>query len=244
MRSLPALYQDDDDGNDLSDLGLSGGKKNSVSDDDLQPLHHVAEEREANDTREEENVFRSAEQPVAPVKVATVTATADSVAENGYDRAIKDYVDFTESKKTSVIKCNDQQKPQKPRKPHIEMKRRMSAPKIEEKVMLLKTRSQSTKDINAASSELPKVDIGKRREIFEKICLETKCVEVLQQTTISVVTKQPPPPPPPPPVKKNKPFELVPPVAVCTADVQQQVIEEISLPESPSPPPGKIYKCK
>lgn len=231
---MPALYQDDDDGNDLSDLGLSAGKKNSISDDEPQ-LHNVAEEREANDPaprEEEEDVFRLAEQPIAPVKMATVTAAA----ENGYDRAIKDYVDFTESKRTSVIKCEEQQKPQKPRKPLTEMKRRMSAPKIEEKVMLLKTRSQSTKDLHAATaSELPKVDIGKRREIFEKICSETKSAE-MQQTT---VTRQPPSSL----TKKIKPLEMSPPVAavVCTADTRQQAIKEISLPESPSPSPGKIF---
>lgn len=236
---MPALYQDDDDGNDLSDLGLSAGKKNCVGDDEPQ-LHDVVEEREANvpaprEEEEVEDVFRSAEQPIAPVKVATVTAIVESAAENGYDRAIKDYVDFTESKRTSVIKCEEQQKLQKPRKPLAEMKRRMSAPKIEEKVMLLKTRSQSTKDLHAAvAGELPKVDIGKRREIFEKICSETKSAEV-QQTTVA---RQPPPA-----AKKTKPFEVSPPVAavVCTADVRQQAVKEISPPESPSPSPGKIF---
>lgn len=253
LRSLPALYQDDDDGNDLSDLGLSAGKKNSVGDDEPPQLHDVAEEREANDPaaaalvlQEEEDVFRSAEQPVAAaVKVATVTTTVESVAENGYDRAIKDYVDFTESKRTSVIKCEEQQlqKPQKPRKPLAEMKRRMSAPKIEEKVMLLRTRSQSTKDLHAAAvGELPKVDIGKRREIFEKICSETKsAAETVQQTTVAVAARQPPSPPPP--ANKTKPLDLSPPVAavICAADVRQQVVKEISLPGSPpSPSPGKI----
>lgn len=260
---MPALYQDDDDGNDLSDLGLSKGKK-SNEDDGGDDSHHMAGEKLCEDEAaadQEEDVFRGAEEPavaVSTAKVTTVTTTVtttkttitgDSVAENGYDRAIKDYVDFAESKKTSVAKCDElqqsshQQQQQQPpcRKPLAEVKRRMSAPKIEEKVMLLKTRSQSTRDLNAATtSELPKVDIGKRREIFEKICLETKA-EVQQTTAINRL-------PPPPLVPKKKSVESVasPPstiAASCTTtvtDIRQQVIDEVSPPVSP--PPGKIFE--
>lgn len=269
------MYQDDDDGNDLSDLGLSTGKKNCVDDYDEEevprdhasedhrsrsadggaenrvPLHRFDSRTEAlpEEEHEEEDVFRGAEEPSAvAVRVATVqtiasvppTVAEPVVTENGYDRAIKDYVDFAESKRTSVAKCDEQQLPC--RKPAVaEIRRRMSAPKIEEKVMLLKTRSQSTRDLNAAvTGELPKVDIGKRREIFEKICSETKAADV-QHT---VTTRQPslakkksvkasPTSPSPPAVS----------VAVTTSDVfLQQVVEDISLPESPpeSPLPSKI----
>jgi len=225
---LPALYQDDDDGNDLSDLGLSTGKKNSVDEDE------PPKERPEVDRPEEEDVFCAAEGPVAnaDVKVATVTTTESAaIAENGYDRAIKDYVDFAESKRT---KCDEQRRPPC-RKPLVEIKRRMSAPKIEEKVMLLKTRSQSTKDLNAAVGELPRVDIVKRREIFEKICSDTKsCIAEAQQQTSVVVTRQPPPPPP---AKNKKPLEVS---SVAVTVIRPQVIEEISPPESPPPPPGKI----
>uniref|UniRef100_A0A2H8U1R6 Uncharacterized protein CG43427 n=1 Tax=Melanaphis sacchari TaxID=742174 RepID=A0A2H8U1R6_9HEMI len=212
LRSLPALYQDDDDSNDLSDLGLSTSKKNCVDDYDGDEMlqNHTTEDHRNRSTdssveervshqfdcqtkdlveedREEDDVFRGAKEPAAvPVKMATVQTiaavmvapTEPAVAENGYDRAIKDYVDFAESKRTSVAKCEEQPLPC--RKPAVtEIRRRMSAPKIEEKVMLLKTRSQSTKDLNsAATGELPKVDIVKRREIFEKICSETKAAEV------------------------------------------------------------------
>lgn len=263
MRSLPALYQDDDDGNDLSDLGLSTGKK-SNTDDGGDDHHHVTEEKHREGesvTDQDEDVFRGAEEPavaVSTAKVATVSTTVttskpcsftgESVTENGYDRAIKDYVDFAESKRTSIAKCDEPQQPshqqqqqqQLPcRKPLAEIKRRMSAPKIEEKVMLLKTRSQSTRDLNAATAnELPKVDIGKRREIFEKICLETKAE--VQQTT--AITRSPPPPLLP---KKNSLEIVTPPpptTTPCTAtitDIRKQVIDEVSPPESP--PPGKIF---
>lgn len=257
------MYQDDDDGNDLSDLGLSTGKK-SNADDGGDDHHHVAEEKHREDESaadQDEDVFRGAEEPsvvASTAKVATVATTVtsiktcstngESVAENGYDRAIKDYVDFAESKRTSISKCDEplqpshqQQQQQQPscRKPLAEIKRRMSAPKIEEKVMLLKTRSQSTRDLNAATAnELPKVDIGKRREIFEKICLETKA-EVQQTTAITRL-------PPPPLVPKKKSFESVAPppptAAPCTAtvtDIRKQVIEEVSPPGSP--PPGKSF---
>jgi len=265
---LPALYQDDDDGNDLSDLGLSTGKKNSSGDYDEEEIlrDHAAEDHRScfedggaddrvlhqfsNRTEDlaeedcEEEVFRGAEEPAAvAVKVATVQTiaavapmvTEPVVAENGYDRAIKDYVDFTESKRTSMAKCEEQ--PLKSCKPVVaEIRRRMSAPKIEEKVMLLKTRSQSTRDLNsAAASELPKVDIGKRREIFEKICSETKAADV----QLTVVARQPSlakksvkaSPTPSPPAS----------VAAAATDVfLQQVVEDISPPESSLP--GKIKK--
>jgi len=264
---LPALYQDDDDGNDLSDLGLSTGKKNNTGDYDEEKIlrDHAAEDHRscstdggANDqvlhqfdsrtenlAEEEEDVFRGAEEPAAvAIKVATVQtiaavapmATEPAVSENGYDRAIKDYVDFAESKRTSVAKCEDQ--PLLCRKPAVaEIRRRMSAPKIEEKVMLLKTRSQSTKDLNIATAgELPKVDIGKRRQIFEKICSETKAADV-QHT---VAARQPS-------LAKKKsvkasttpssPASAV--ASVATPDVfLQQVVEDVSPPESSLP--GKI----
>jgi len=237
---LPALYQDDDDGNDLSDLGLSTGKKTSVNGD--EPPRECHRPEVAADRVDEEDVFRAAEeQPVAAtaaVKVATVTAT-DSV-ENGYDRAIKDYVDFAESKRrTTSNKCDEQQqhRPAPGRKPPVEVKRRMSAPRIEEKVMLLKTRSQSTKDLNATIGELPRVDIVKRREIFEKICSSdtTKSVAEAAQQPQHTFVRQPPPPPLLS-AKNKKPFEVSSPATV----VWSQVIEEISPPKSPSPPPGKI----
>lgn len=230
MRSLPALYQDDDDGNDLSDLGLSTGKKSSVDgDDDGHRGGRGVSSTEDKCGREDEDVFRGAENPVAAsaaAKTATVTTTA-ATAENGFDRAIKDYVDFAESKRTSVaVKCENPQQQQTRRKPlAAEMKRRMSAPKIEEKVMLLKTRSQSTKDLHsaAAAAELPKVDIGKRREIFEKAA-----AEIQQQ---------------PPQLAKKKPLETPPPVSVARTggpqDIRRQVIEEISPPGSPPSPTGK-----
>lgn len=186
---------------------------------------------------QEEDVFRGAEEPVAvAIKMATITTTAvtttDMVTENGYDKAIKDYVDFAESKKTLVAKCDEQQSQQeqqpKPcKKPYAEIKRRMSAPKIEEKVMLLKTRSQSTKDLNAsATCELPKVDIGKRREIFEKICLETKTNAEVTSLDLkkSVLTK-----------KSKTLDELSPPpqvdVLYTTNTVRQQLmVEKMSPP--------------
>lgn len=260
------MYQDDDDGNDLSDLGLSTGKK-SNADDSGDDHHHVAGEKHREDESvadQDEDVFRGVEEPAvvaSTVKVATTVTTTktcstigESVVENGYDRAIKDYVDFAESKRTSIAKCDEPQQPSHQqqqqqqqlqplcRKPVAEMKRRMSAPKIEEKVMLLKTRSQSTKDLNAATAnELPKVDIGKRREIFEKICLETKA-EVQQTTAIARL------PPPPLVPKKKSPESVAPPppppptAAPCTAtvtDIRKQVIDEVSPPGSP--PPGKIF---
>lgn len=221
LRSLPALYQDDDDGNDLSDLGLSTGKKN----DDCEEDHRVAEKcATASADVQDEDVFHGDESDAA----AKIPTTTGSVAENGYDRAIKDYVDFAESKRASVAKCDEQQQPPSyNRKPLTEAKRRMSAPKIEEKVMLLKTRSQSTKDLNAAvvTAELSKVDIGKRREIFEKICHETKATVEVQQTAIAA--RQPPPLP----ACKKKSFEE----NTCSttmATIRQQVIEEVPLPES------------
>lgn len=275
---MPALYQDDDDGNDLSDLGLSTGKKNCVNDYDEgevprrdhasedhrsrladggaedRVLHKLGSRTEvlAEEDHEDEDVFRGAEEPAAvAVRVATVqtiaavtpTVTAEPVvAENGYDRAIKDYVDFAESKRTSMAKCEEQQ--QSCRKPAVaEIRRRMSAPKIEEKVMLLKTRSQSTRDLNAAptvTGELPKVDIGKRREIFEKICSETKSADVQYNVTARK-----------PSLAKEKSVKVspmpLPPASVATATTDgflQQVVEDIPLPESPpeSPLPSKILK--
>lgn len=274
------MYQDDDDANDLSDLGLSTSKKNDDEDDNIERLHHDVEgkcwtESEQNLNDPEEDVFRGAEEPAASatIKVATVAVTTkkESVTENGYDRAIKDYVDFAESKRSSMAKCDEQQQYQNKnqiqsqnenqnqsqqqscRKSLTEMKRRMSAPKIEEKVMLLKTRSQSTKDLNAAvANELPKVDIGKRREVFEKICLETKA-EVQQATSIVTTRQSAQPikkkpleissPSPPPPPSKPQPPATINRSTVITVIQQQIMCEDNSLPKSPSPPPGKLmYK--
>lgn len=266
MRSLPALYQDDDDGNDLSDLGLSTSKKNCVDnyDEDEMQRNHTTEDdhrshskdgsaeervlhqldfRSEDLAEEDEDVFRGAKEPAAvAVRMATVQtiatvvgpATEPVVAENGYDRAIKDYVDFAESKRTSVAKCEEQTQPC--RKPAVaEIRRRMSAPKIEEKVMLLKTRSQSTKDLNsAAAGELPKVDIVKRREIFEKICSETKAADVQHNSVArqpSLAKKK---------FLKESPTPLPPPASV--ADVfPEQMVEDI-IYSSESLLPGNIFK--
>jgi len=256
---LPALYQDDDDGNDLSDLGLSTGKKHCpdyYDEDDvlqdraadgrgaeeraLHQLGHQASEAPAaggDRQEEEEDVFRGAEEPVAAaVRVATVQTVAavaatiePAVPENGYDRAIRDYVDFTESKRISAAKCEEQSTPGR-KFAVAEIRRRMSAPKIEEKVMLLKTRSQSTKDLNAAVNELPKVDIGKRREIFEKICSETKAADVQHNIVARQSSKK---------VLKASPIPSSPTsVAAAAVDVFRQqdvVVEDISPPESPLP---------
>lgn len=242
LRSLPALYQDDNDGNDLSDLGLSTGKKNNVDDDDHESSKHRTVDHE-------EDVFCGVGEPVATasVKVATVASTITTdhpvAVENGYDRAIKDYVDFAESKRTSVAKCEEQQQKQQqspsPRKALAEVKRRMSAPKIEEKVMLLKTWSQSTKDLNAGVSELPKVDIVKRREIFEKICSETKAAAEVLQTAgkhqASAVAKKKSPVAVTAVSTTIPSPNLLPPVAViCTDDRPQHAIKEISQPETPA----------
>lgn len=246
MRSLPALYQDDDDGNDLSDLGLSAGKKSSVDGADNDERRRG--ESEERGGREDGDVFCGAEsRPVAAsdaAKTATVLQT-----ENGFDRAIKDYVDFAESKRTSAAaaKCDEdpeqrQQGPRGrklPRAAEVVTKRRMSAPKIEEKVMLLKTRSQSTKDLHsAAAAELPKVDIGKRREIFEK------AAEAQLQAQTAVVARQQQQAPQL--AAKKKPLESPPSVSVarpgssCSGpqDILCQVIEEVSPPS----PTGE-YSC-
>ncbi|XP_027840038.2 LIM and calponin homology domains-containing protein 1 isoform X1 [Aphis gossypii] len=275
LRSLPALYQDDDDGNDLSDLGLSTSKKNCVDDydeDEMQRNHtteddhhshskdssseervlHQLDFRSENLAEEDEDVFRGAKEPAAvAVKMATVQtiatvvgpATEPVVVENGYDRAIKDYVDFAESKRTSVAKCEEQTLPC--RKPAVaEIRRRMSAPKIEEKVMLLKTRSQSTKDLNSAAGELPKVDIVKRREIFEKICSETKATDVQHNVAArqpSLVKKK---------FLKESPTSSPPPasVAATVTDVfPEQMVEDIIYsPESPLPEtePSKVVETQ
>lgn len=240
MRSLPALYQDDDDGNDLSDLGLGTGSKNNINDDDdhvEQSVHENGLQAVAN---QEEDVFRGAEEPVAvAIKMATITTTAvtttDKVTENGYDKAIKDYVDFAESKKTLVTKCDEQQEQQQPkpcRKPFAEIKRRMSAPKIEEKVLLLKTRSQSTKDLNASTTcELPKVDIGKRREIFEKICLETKANTEVTALDLKKST----------PAKKTKTLDELSPPSQIDVTYTPNIVVRQQLEIEKITPPGKIY---
>ncbi|XP_050537475.1 LIM and calponin homology domains-containing protein 1-like isoform X7 [Daktulosphaira vitifoliae] len=175
LRSLPALYQDDDDGNDLSDLGLSTscGKK---SDESLKECAQI----------EQENVFCETEKDEKKTTETVVVTEQTQQTENGFDRAIKDYVDFAESKKTTS-KVEDDYSDSKLQPmavpsyrkpvtlPIAETKRRLSAPKIEEKVMLLKNRSQSTKDLHSASiNELPKVDISKRREMFEKAVTEVQ----------------------------------------------------------------------
>lgn len=179
---MPALYQDDDDGNDLSDLGLSVAKKGGGGGGDGGG---GADDDRHRERTGDEDVFRPADD-------------APAATENGYDRAIKDYVDFAESKKTEAAVKRDkeqqqqQQQPPPPRRkpPAAEAKRRTSAPKIEEKVMLLKTRSQSTRELNVVGGhgvqeQLPRVDIGKRRELFERM------TETIKAGTESVKKKQP-----------------------------------------------------
>lgn len=232
MRSLPALYQDDDDSNDLSDLGLSTGKKSGDGNDEMPRAGHLSEEY----LQENEDVFGGAEEQVA-VAVQTIAAVVKPATENGYDRAIKDYVDFAESKRTSVAKCDEQPPEAGSRKPvAAEIRRRMSAPKIEEKVMLLKTWSQSTKDLNAATSaagELPKVDIGKRREIFEKICSETarSVGDAQQHKKNKSPNKVSAPTPPAQPTEAAS-------VAAAVDVFRQQVVEDVS--PIASPVSGKI----
>ncbi|XP_050428023.1 uncharacterized protein LOC126838002 isoform X2 [Adelges cooleyi] len=252
LRSLPALYQDDDDGNDLSDLGIStGGKKSEDSSD------------ECSKNGREDEVFREeVEQEEESRDPGAVTSERN---ENGYDRAIKDYVDFAESKRTAVVPaCSKQEDDDGERQLQLptyrkpapllvaEAKRRMSAPKIEEKVMLLKIRSQSTKDLHSAvANELPKVDIGKRREVFEKAATEqvqplpvalkpTK--KKLSEPVGSAAPRQESPPP-----TSTKPTFESQPESTCVASyrneeeqrsvplVQQQQLQDDSVEEEEKP---------
>uniref|UniRef100_A0A1B6FZW0 DUF4757 domain-containing protein n=1 Tax=Cuerna arida TaxID=1464854 RepID=A0A1B6FZW0_9HEMI len=171
--SLP-VFQDDD--NDLSDLGLSTPKTNG-----------------------EDSVFHEGKEPVSS---SDDTTSACSTGMNGekestnghlqrepsseqeeytYERAIQNYVNFTESRvrgRSLTPSGSDNSKLtngfSKKSSPPVPAKPRRGSCKIEEKLSELeeiKKKSMSTNDLTENTKRplsVPKVDILKRREMFEK----------------------------------------------------------------------------
>ncbi|XP_054270067.1 uncharacterized protein LOC128991302 isoform X2 [Macrosteles quadrilineatus] len=166
--SLP-VYKDDD--NDLSDLGLSTQKNRENGDD---------------------NVFDDCKSTSTSRDNLSSTSSSVANGENGnsvnghhdeeytYDRAIQNYVNYTESRirgrslTPSEDNSNLSNGLAKKSSPPVPAKPRRGSCKIEEKLTELeqiKKKSMSTNDLSENSRKplsLPKVDISKRKEMFEK----------------------------------------------------------------------------
>ncbi|XP_075227940.1 uncharacterized protein LOC142328224 isoform X3 [Lycorma delicatula] len=184
--SLP-LYQDDD--NDLSDLGISTCSKSSST------SSTITEEAQNNDDtfeREQELVSENSTNQKRVNQNGTSLnghndedsskTSSSETEEYTYERAIQSYVNYAETRgKSRNIRSSSEESnysgftkksPAVPVKP-----RRGSTPKIEEKLSeleQLKKRSMSTTDLSTGDTNrkqivVPKVDINKRRELFEKI---------------------------------------------------------------------------
>lgn len=183
--SLP-IFNDDD--NDLSDLGISKGNDVQNSDEVFQEKQNGEQLETKADidmslycTKENGPVVNGFSESGGRCNVTNDTE------EYTYERAIQSYVNFTESRvrgrsltpsdDTKVSNGYSKQVPPVPAKP------RRGSCKIEEKLSeleQLKKRSVSTTDLSNNDSTkktivVPKVDILKRKELFEKNTDEQSC---------------------------------------------------------------------
>lgn len=167
--SLP-IYKDDD--NDLSDLGLSTHKNRENGDD------NVFDDYKSTSTSRD-NLSSTSSSVVNGENGSSVNGHNGHDEEYTYDRAIQNYVNFTESRMRgrSLTPSEDNSNLtnglSKKSSPPVPAKPRRGSCKIEEKLSELeqiKKKSMSTNDLSENSKKLsvPKVDILKRREMFEK----------------------------------------------------------------------------
>ncbi|RZF39920.1 hypothetical protein LSTR_LSTR002323 [Laodelphax striatellus] len=178
--SLP-VYQDDD--NDLSDLGISKGsasRENDVFDEEHEQYGDDSENHDEN------NCSRVKQNGTNGHKDEEHSRTSSETEEYTYEGAIQSYRNFTETRvKSKSCSNSSRSSPEEnlsngsqsyKRSPPVPAKpRRGSTTKIEAKLgelELLKKRSMSTTDLSDSNRKpvvVPKVDINKRRELFEKI---------------------------------------------------------------------------
>ncbi|XP_046669476.1 LIM domain only protein 7 isoform X5 [Homalodisca vitripennis] len=171
--SLP-VFQDDD--NDLSDLGLSTPKTNGED-----SVFHEGKEPESSS----DDVSSACSTGMNGEKGSTnghlQREPSSEQEEYTYERAIQNYVNFTESRvrgRSLTPSGSDSSKLtngfSKKSSPPIPAKPRRGSCKIEEKLSELeeiKKKSMSTNDLTENTKRplsVPKVDILKRREMFEK----------------------------------------------------------------------------
>ncbi|XP_039288029.1 uncharacterized protein DDB_G0284459-like isoform X6 [Nilaparvata lugens] len=176
--SLP-VYQDDD--NDLSDLGIS--KCASARDNDVFDEEHE-HNGDSSDNHDETNCSRVKQNGTNGHKDEELSRTSSETEEYTYEGAIQSYRNFTETRvKSKSCSNSSRSSPEEngaqsyKRSPPVPAKpRRGSTTKIEAKLSeleQLKKRSMSTTDLSSGESNrkpvvVPKVDINKRRELFEK----------------------------------------------------------------------------
>jgi len=167
--SLP-VYQDDN--NDLSDLGLSGAKANE---DDV--FHDAMETHSGEDA----SCSNGINGQNGLINGHSQRESSTEQEEYTYERAIQNYVNYTETRvrgRSLTPSDSDQMHltnghSKKP-SPPIPAKPRRGSCKIEEKLSELeqiKKKSMSTNDLTENTRRplsVPKVDILKRREMFEK----------------------------------------------------------------------------
>uniref|UniRef100_A0A1B6E150 DUF4757 domain-containing protein n=2 Tax=Clastoptera arizonana TaxID=38151 RepID=A0A1B6E150_9HEMI len=176
--SLP-VYNDDN--NDLSELGI-GSSKHSNGGSDKNGEDNVFDEVD-----KESNLNEGTKNSVKQNGVMNghssdnTKRSSNDIEEYTYERAIQSYVNFTESRnrgRSSTPSSEDSKitnGTSKRPSPPIPVKPRRNSCKIEEKLSELeeiKKKSVSTTELNndarKKSISVPKVDILKRRELFEK----------------------------------------------------------------------------
>nr|XP_018909798.1 PREDICTED: LIM domain only protein 7 [Bemisia tabaci] len=164
--SLPIYQEDNSD--DLSDLGLStvsSPKEKNGKDEEERKLSPL---RESVDSLSSKDVDKK-DKPIAG---------GDS---NAYEKAVQNCISYAENivkSRSSQCSGKSESKPEYQKlKSEFDSVLRGSTPKIEGKISELRHRRFSQSDSNADDDKkplnLPKVDISKRRELFEKISNDT-----------------------------------------------------------------------
>ncbi|KAK9498542.1 hypothetical protein O3M35_003151 [Rhynocoris fuscipes] len=170
LASLPVYHNDESD--DLSDLGISSCKNKDPNDltqlDNNDPFESAEEDNLCKaKVSEENNQSRASNGP---------DSSSNQTEEYTYERAIQSYVNFTETrvKSRSLREINEQTKNEKNKiSPPVPIKpTHLTSNKGEKLFNKVAENAASTKFEQSTACKkvvVPKVDVNRRRELFEKI---------------------------------------------------------------------------
>ncbi|XP_066998777.2 calponin homology domain-containing protein DDB_G0272472 isoform X2 [Anabrus simplex] len=193
-RKVSLVMYKEEDANDLSDLGIgtSSGKSSVCGDygnDDTQSTSDREETEKHQYEHHNGSQGKNGVNGHREDRSDSVTTSSPEPEEYTYERAIQSYVDFTATRVKSkaadrkslsssreeldeVSKLSNGHSAKSPPPPPVKP-RRESNPKIEGRLTGLDQRRRSSADLNSIPDSsrlfpLPKVDVLKRRELFEK----------------------------------------------------------------------------
>ncbi|KAL0276043.1 UNVERIFIED_CONTAM: hypothetical protein PYX00_003716 [Menopon gallinae] len=178
MRKMTILtYPEDDESNDFSDLGISNNKQKSDSDfatNDQNGVDNNECQNTGNGTHCANNNRNSHRGLQDDESSTSATISSPEPEEYTYERAIQGYMNFAEAKIKTPIKSKNGPAKGMNGDVRISPPKKETGSKVGEKLCELeqiRLRSKSTNDLNSSSEskQLPRVDINKRRSLFENV---------------------------------------------------------------------------